>query len=123
MGGETVIRMATAAAAPLPRTFSVLVVEDDVMIRLVIADRLRDNDFTVVEASNADEAITLLQSQVPVDLVFTEVRMPGAIAGVALARRVRETHPDMKLIVASGNSDIENDKVPADAFFRKPYDL
>jgi CheY-like chemotaxis protein len=121
MGGETIVNFATVA--PSQRIFSVLVVEDDVLIRLMIADRLRDSGLTVVEAFNADEAITILQSQVPVDLVFTDVRMPGSIDGVALAKLVRETRPEIKLVISSGHAPVEDERMPADAVFRKPYDL
>jgi two-component system, response regulator PdtaR len=109
------------AAVPLPASHIVLVVEDDVLIRLMIADQLRERGFAVVEASNADEAITLLQSQVPVNLVLTDVRMPGSMDGIALAKLVRETRPELKLVITSGNST--GDTSAADAFFRKPYDL
>jgi CheY-like chemotaxis protein len=97
------------------------VVEDDVLIRLMIADQLRERGFAVVEASNADEAVTLLQSQVPVNLVLTDVRMPGSMDGIAFAKLVRETRPELKLVITSGNS--AGDTSAADAFFRKPYDL
>ena len=119
MKGETVLEM----AAPSPDQFSILVVEDEVLIRLMVADQLRDDGFSVVEASSADEAITILQSRVPIDLVFTDLRMPGFIDGLALATLLRETRPDMKLILASGDALVGKKMVPADAFFRKPYDL
>jgi len=109
------------AAVPLPASHIVLVVEDDVLIRLMIADQLRERGFAVVEASNADEAVTLLQSQVPVNLVLTDVRMPGSMDGIAFAKLVRETRPELKLVITSGNS--AGDTSAADAFFRKPYDL
>jgi len=105
----------------LPASHIVLVVEDDVLIRLMIADQLRERSFAVVEASNADEAITLLQSQIAVNLVLTDVRMPGSMDGIALAKLVRETRPELKLVITSGNST--GDTSAADAFFRKPYDL
>ena len=100
---------------------SVLVVEDDMLIRLMITDELRDRGFGVIEAANADEAVILLQSQAPVDLVFTDVRMPGSMDGIGLAKLVRETRPELKVVVASG--DLPPDVCQAiDAFFRKPYD-
>lgn len=110
------------AAAPLPVGFAVLVVEDDVLIRLTIADRLREGGFAVIEVSNADEAVAILRSQVAVDLVLTDVRMPGSMDGIALARLVRETRPELKLVVTSGNA-ASFDRGVADAFFGKPYDL
>jgi CheY-like chemotaxis protein len=118
--GTNVISLAAKRPAPLPVLPTILVVEDDVLIRLMVADRLRDGHFAVLEASSADEAVILLQSQIPVHLVFTDVRMPGSMDGIALARLVRETRPELKLIVTSGNVASEHS---ADAFFRKPYDV
>jgi two-component system, response regulator PdtaR len=60
-----------------PQRGTVLVVEDDVLIRLATADRLRERGFVVVEAADAEEAVALLQAQVPVRLVFTDVQLPG----------------------------------------------
>jgi CheY-like chemotaxis protein len=92
-----------------------------VLIRLVAADELRARGFGVLEATSADEAIAVLQSGVPIDLVFTDVRMPGSMDGVALARFIHDKHPELKLIITSGAlpSSPESD----DAFIRKPYDL
>ena len=121
MGTGNVVPL--TAAARQPASYAVLVVEDDVLIRLTIADRLRECDFSVLEASNSDEAISLLQSQVPVDLMLTDVRMPGSMDGIALAKLVREARPDLKLVVTSGNVASDSCTDVVDAFFRKPYDL
>jgi DNA-binding NtrC family response regulator len=121
MSSCNVVSLTTAAVSEKPHT--VLVVEDEVLIRLMIADRLRDHSIGVVEASNAAEAVTVLQSQIPVDLVFTDVRMNGQMSGIALAHLVRETRPDLKVVIASGDLTVDNATDAADAFFRKPYDL
>jgi DNA-binding NtrC family response regulator len=121
MSSCNVVSLTTAAVSEKPHT--VLVVEDEVLIRLMIADRLRDHRIGVVEASNAAEAVTVLQSQIPVDLVFTDVRMSGQMSGIALAHLVRETRPDLKVVIASGDLTVDNTTDAADAFFRKPYDL
>jgi CheY-like chemotaxis protein len=120
---ENVVKSTPASAEPSVETRTVLVVEDDVLIRLMVADRLRACCFDVVEACSAEEAVTLLQSEVPIDLVFTDVQMPGPMDGMALAKLVRETRPEMKVIVASGNLPAGGRAQPTDAFFRKPYDL
>ncbi len=121
MSSCNVVSLTTAAVSEKPHT--VLVVEDEVLIRLMIADRLRDHSIGVVEASSAAEAVTVLQSQIPVDLVFTDVRMNGQMSGIALAHLVRETRPDLKVVIASGDLTVDNTTDTADAFFRKPYDL
>jgi CheY-like chemotaxis protein len=71
--------------------------------RLMVTDELRKGGFKAIEARNADEAIALLQSQVPVDLVFTDVRLPGSIDGLTLAGLIRQTRPELRIIVVSGN--------------------
>jgi CheY-like chemotaxis protein len=101
----------------------VLVVEDEVLLRLMIADELRSKGFSVVEAANADEALAVLRSSAPVDLVFTDIQMPGTINGLALASLVRTTQPELKIIVASGHSPAYPSRDIADAFFGKPYDV
>jgi CheY-like chemotaxis protein len=59
-----------------------LLVEDEVLIRMMLADELRGRGFNVLEAQNADEALTLLQSGVPVGLVLTDVQLPGSLDGI-----------------------------------------
>jgi CheY-like chemotaxis protein len=100
---------------------TVLIVEDEVLLRLMIADELRSNGLSVVEAANADEALTVLQSSAPVDLLFTDVRMPGSMDGLALAALMRATQPELKIIVTSGQSPRSLPRDIADAFFDKPY--
>jgi CheY-like chemotaxis protein len=105
-----------------PKRPVVLVVEDEVLLRLMIADELRSNGLSVVEAANADEALTVLRSSASVDLLFTDVRMPGSIDGWALAALMRAAQPELKIIVASGQSPGRLSRNIADAFFDKPYD-
>lgn len=102
---------------------TVLAVEDEVLIRLMIADALRAEGIAVIEASNGDEAMLVLQSALPVQLLLTDIRMPSALDGLALAHAARVARPGLKLIVAS--SQVSRDEVAglADAFFSKPYHL
>jgi CheY-like chemotaxis protein len=100
----------------------VLFVEDDVLLRLMIADELRSNGLSVVEAANADEALMVLRSSAPVDLLFTDIRMPGSMDGLALAALMRTTQPELRIIVASGHLPEWPSRGIADAFFFKPYD-
>jgi DNA-binding response OmpR family regulator len=86
-------------AAAKART--ILVVEDEVLIRMAVADYLRECGYRVLEASNAAEAIKLLDAQ-PVDLVFTDVDMPGEMDGFGLAHWVRDHAPGIPVIITSG---------------------
>lgn len=101
----------------------VLVVEDEVLIRLMLADALRSQGINVIEASNGDEAMRVLQSALPVRLLLTDIRMASDLDGLALAHAARVTRPGLKLIVAA--SQVSGDEVAglADAFFSKPYSL
>jgi YesN/AraC family two-component response regulator len=75
------------------------VVEDEVLI--MTANDLRTAGYSVLEAGNAAEALTLLKSNMPVDLVSTDIRMPGSLDRVKLASIIRELWPTMKIIVLS----------------------
>jgi CheY-like chemotaxis protein len=84
----------------LPET--ILVVEDEVIVRMVVADYLRHCGYKVIEACNADEAITVLQqAEVKVDVLFSDVEMPGALDGFALSTWVRANRPEIEVILAS----------------------
>jgi DNA-binding NtrC family response regulator len=83
------------------RPETILVVEDNILIRMVIAAYLRECGFRVIEAVGADEAIAVLaQSEVLVDVVFSDVEMPGSLDGFGLNRWVREHRPDVPVILA-----------------------
>ena len=81
---------------------TLLIVEDEVLVRLVVAETLRDEGFHVLEAANADEAVTLLGSFSEIALVFTDIQMPGDMDGAGLASFVRENYPDLAVITTSG---------------------
>lgn len=102
---------------------TVLVVEDEVLIRLMIADALRAQGVTVIEASNADEALRVLQSPLPIQLLLTDIHLPSALDGLALAHAARATRPGLKLIVASSHPAGNEVSGLADAFFAKPFVL
>ncbi|HVJ52328.1 MAG TPA: response regulator [Aliidongia sp.] len=100
----------------------ILIVEDEPMLRATIAESLRDAGFSVVEAANADEAFTYIEAGASVDLVFSDVRMPGSLDGLALARKLKTTNPSLSVILTSANFRPGNidDLGP---FIRKPYRL
>ena len=82
---------------------TILVVEDVVLVRLVAADQLRQQGFEVVEASSADEAMRLLNAGVPIDLVFSDVHLPGSsLDGFELARWIGDKKPKVKVLLTSG---------------------
>lgn len=86
-------------AAPLT---TVLVVDDDLLVREPIADYLREVGYEVLEAGDAHEAIDLVDHAAHVDLVFSDIRMPGELDGVGLARWVRSHRPELPVLLTSG---------------------
>jgi CheY-like chemotaxis protein len=88
---------------------------------MAIADNLRKARYAVIEASNAHEALDLLRNGVDVRLIFSDVRMPGIIDGVALARIVRSEFPMVKIVLTSGDLT-RLDWGEHNGFFPKPYD-
>ena len=101
----------------------VLVVEDSLLIRMGAVDLVQWAGYEALEASDADEAIRILESRSDIDLVFTDVQMPGTMDGVKLAHYIRERWPPVKLIVASGAAILEESSLPGGSrFFSKPYD-
>ncbi len=103
-----------------------LVVEDEVLIRLVIADYLRECGYRVHEAANAAEAVVVLESPtVTIDIVFSDVQMPGEMDGFGLARWVRVHQPDVRVILTSSverSADIAATLCEAGPLLEKPYE-
>ena len=83
---------------------TILVVEDEVIVRLNVGQFLRESNYRVLEAANAAEAKAILESKEPIELVFTDVQMPGDMNGFELAQWVRRTYPDVSVLVTSGMS-------------------
>jgi two-component system, response regulator PdtaR len=109
-------------ASPEPSTATVLVVEDEIFVREPIAEYLRDCGYQVLEAADAREAILLIDSVGGVDVVFSDVRMPGDMDGIALAQWLRTHHPRVSILLTSGyfasRNMISNDEVK---LIEKPY--
>lgn len=100
----------------------VLVVEDEPMIRMVAADALTDGGIMAWEACDADEALLVLEQHPRIGLVFTDVNMPGDMDGLGLAHEVSVVRPDVKVIVTSGASAVEDRELPRHGtFLPKPY--
>ncbi|MDZ7875102.1 MAG: response regulator [Rhizobium sp.] len=102
---------------------TVIVVEDETLVRMDIAMSLQDEGFIVLEASNADEAIGLLDAHPEIRLMFTDIDMPGSMDGLKLAEAVRDRWPPVKIIIASGHCRLTDELLPIEGkFFSKPYD-
>ncbi|MXQ11127.1 response regulator [Microvirga makkahensis] len=80
----------------------VLLVEDELLVRLTQVEILRDAEFWVVEAQDADEAFDVLKKRADINVVLTDVNMPGSIDGFEFARLVRQGWPDVSVLVISG---------------------
>jgi two-component system, response regulator PdtaR len=99
---------------------TILLVEDEVLVRMTLADQLRSAGYVVLEASNADEALDLLHGN-GVQLLLSDIRMPGRMDGVELAHAIRAQHPEIKIVLASGESFSTSNWSDTDGFFPKPY--
>jgi CheY-like chemotaxis protein len=100
----------------------VLLVEDEEIIRLLLAEELRSHGLEVIQAASADEAWDVLESGTEVDLVFSDVAMPGSMSGMELLRRVRGAFPHIKRVLTSGNPGPEN-MAELGLFLQKPFRL
>jgi CheY-like chemotaxis protein len=102
---------------------SILIVEDEALMRLLGAGMLADAGFRVIEAVDSDEALEFLEADADVQLLFTDVNLPGAVDGLSLARQVHERWPRIGIIVVSGQASPQAHELPAGSHFhRKPYD-
>jgi CheY-like chemotaxis protein len=99
---------------------SILLVEDEVFARLAMADALMAAGFQVIQAATADEALKVLHSTVEIDLVLTDIKMPGTLDGCDLAKLIVANWPDIKVIILSGRYIEALATTPADAFVAKP---
>jgi CheY-like chemotaxis protein len=102
----------------------ILVVEDEVMVRMMAVFVGEDSGFEVLSAATADEAIKILESRSDVRLVFTDVNMPGSMNGLKLAHAVRRRWPPVELLVTSAFSNIMAEDLPERGrYLAKPYDV
>ena len=103
---------------------TVLLVEDEVLISHLVAESLSEHGFIVHESPTADAALDYLKSGGEVDVLFTDVNLPGSMNGAELAVQVRRLRPDLPIVYASGRyqpTDI-GALVPRSVFVSKPYD-
>ena len=110
--------MGRAATPP-----TVLLVEDEVLISKLVSDWLAERGFAVHEVATGDEALDYLDAGGEVDVLFTDVNLPGSIDGAELALRVREMRPELPIVYASGRYNAMQiaPLVPRSVFVEKPY--
>lgn len=114
-------RSARMSAPTIPPA-TILVVDDNGVLRMHAAELLREAGYKVVEAGDAAAALGILQDRADVRLIFTDVQMPGAEDGLSLAQQVKQRWPAMRLLITSGGSKIMDESLPDDArFLTKPY--
>jgi CheY-like chemotaxis protein len=102
----------------------VLIVEDDVLIRMAMASQLHDAGFDVVEAMSAADAIRILEKDTSIDALVSDISMPGAMDGISLVHSVHDRWPAIKLIVASGSSNATSSDLPTGCrYLAKPYEV
>jgi CheY-like chemotaxis protein len=100
----------------------VLVVEDEALLRMNAADIIEAAGFEAVEASNADDAIAILEGRDDIRVVFTDIQMPGSMDGLKLARAVSGRWPPIKIITTSGRVEVSGADLPdGGRFLAKPY--
>jgi two-component system, response regulator PdtaR len=99
----------------------VLVVEDNSLVRIVIADFLETAGFVVIQAVDGAAAMLILDSGAEFNILFTDVQMPGPIDGAGVALLMREQRPDMPIVVTSGHG-IPTPLPTCGRFVAKPYD-
>lgn len=103
---------------------SVLLVEDEVLISELVADALSEHGFAVHEATTGDQALRYIKSGANVDVLFTDINLPGGVDGAELARQVRALRPDIPIVYASGRYSESGlgGMVSRSVFVPKPYD-
>jgi len=103
---------------------NVLVVEDEMLLRMRAVDIVEDAGFRAVEAVNADEALAILESRSDISLLFSDIQMPGTMDGLKLAHAVHDRWPSIKIILVSGQVKPTDADKPTDSrFFGKPIEV
>jgi DNA-binding NtrC family response regulator len=103
---------------------AILIVEDEFLISLTLAESLEDAGYSVITTFNADEAISVLESRTDIRMIITDIDMPGSMDGLKLAAAVSDRWPPIKIIVTSGKHRPGKSDLPDGSFFlAKPYRL
>jgi len=105
-----------------PKRPVVLIVEDEFLLRMDAVEMVRNAGFDAVEASNADQAIAILEADLDIHVVFTDIQMPGSMDGLKLAKFVKDRWPPIKIVATSGRLRISGHDMPEGGrFLPKPY--
>lgn len=100
----------------------ILIVEDECLIRMLAADVAAEHGYAVLEADGSDEAISLLEREPDIDIVFTDIDMPGRCDGLMLAKHIRLSWPSVRIVITSGKVRPREDELPEGSLFlAKPY--
>lgn len=101
---------------------TILVVEDEWLVRLNAVEILQDAGWNALEAENSAEALRVLTDHPEVDVLFADINMPGEMDGLELASCVHQQHPHVELVITSGKRAIDDDALPdSGTFLPKPY--
>lgn len=101
----------------------VLVVDDEPLVRMNAVEMIEQAGHQVIEAASADEAIRILESRTNIDIVFSDVSMPGSMDGLRLIQIIRDRWPPIQLILTSGRALPPGAMLPSGSvFLSKPYD-
>ena len=101
-----------------------LIVEDDLLVRMLAVDIAEEAGFSVLQAVDADEAIEVLQKRADIRVVFTDIDMPGSMDGLELAHAIRHRWPPIQVVLTSGKMRPAADELPDRCrFIPKPYDI
>src|SRR6195256_1518495 len=120
----TIAPVAPISSTALTPVTNVLVVEDEMVLRMRAVDIVEDAGFEAVEAVNADEALAILESRSDISLLFSDIQMPGSMDGLNLAHAVHERWPAIKIILVSGEVNLADADKPAHSrFFGKPLEM
>jgi CheY-like chemotaxis protein len=110
--------------APAGSRQLVLVVEDEGLVRMNAVAMIEEAGFSVLEASDADDAIRILETRRDITVIFTDIEMPGSMNGIKLAHAVRDRWPPIKIIATSGHYGFREGDLPTGGrFLPKPYTL
>ena len=100
---------------------TVLIVEDEALLLDIIAAEVEEEGFTVIRAMTAEAALDILQGSANVDLLFTDIRLPGRMNGWLLAEKARQLRGDLPILYATGYTEQSPREVDRTRFFVKPY--
>lgn len=102
---------------------TILVVEDEPLLRLTVCEELEERGFNVLEAEDAEQAFRIMDDNRGIDLLFTDIRLPGSHDGWDVALAARERFPDLPIVYTTGYAPDPERPVPLGEMLRKPYPL